>query len=420
MQKLSFLVQLYFSLRPEGSGINNSRRKVSYFFTLPLFLVLVFSFNFALFCQLKEEDTDKNKKVCVTFFFSPTCEACHEARKIIEVKKFMMPSLEIVYISTASKDGLDKLLLYDKHYNVPKEKELIVPAVFVGDDFLIDVPDIEENFDDVVSKYEKKGGVKCLEINKKVDEGKSVEEKLTKFTTIAVIGAGLIDGINPCAFATLIFFISGLFFTGRKGKQILLIGVSFTSGVFIAYLLMGLGFLKSIHSLEQFKFIAKLIYPITGIIAFSLGAWSIYDFIKAKKGKIDEMVLKLPTPIRRYTEKFIRKQIKLLYFTIGAFLTGFLVSLFEFLCTGQIYLPTIVFVLSKTGKYWKTAFYYLIIYNLMFVFPLIVIFTSVYLGASHRKINTIMVKNVFVIKFLTALLFISLAGYMFYFTIKIF
>jgi cytochrome c biogenesis protein CcdA len=59
---------------------------------------------------------------------------------------------------------------------------------------------------------------------------------------LAVVLAGLVDGLNPCAFATIIFFVSYLSLSGKKGKEILITGASFTVGVFIAYLLVVLGF----------------------------------------------------------------------------------------------------------------------------------------------------------------------------------
>ena len=64
---------------------------------------------------------------------------------------------------------------------------------------------------------------------------KSIVERFKRWSLSAVLVAGFIDGINPCAFATIIFLVSYLTFAGKKSREILLYGTIFTSGVFIAY-----------------------------------------------------------------------------------------------------------------------------------------------------------------------------------------
>ncbi|MEA3485880.1 MAG: hypothetical protein U9R03_04135, partial [Candidatus Aerophobetes bacterium] len=92
---------------------------------------------------------------------------------------------------------------------------------------------------------------------------------------LTVIGAGLIDGINPCAFAVIIFFVSWLVFIKQKGKVILVVGLIYIFAVFLAYFLIGMGVLRSIQQLAVFPLISRIIYFLTAIFVLILGFLSL-------------------------------------------------------------------------------------------------------------------------------------------------
>ncbi len=60
-----------------------------------------------------------------------------------------------------------------------------------------------------------------------------------KITLGALIVAGLVDGINPCVFATLVFFMSVLAVSGIRGRKLLLFGSVYCLACFLTYLLLG-------------------------------------------------------------------------------------------------------------------------------------------------------------------------------------
>jgi hypothetical protein len=80
-------------------------------------------------------------------------------------------------------------------------------------------------------------------------------------------------------------------------------------------------------------------------------------------------------------------------------------------CTGQVYLPTIIFV-TGVPELRANAFLYLVLYNLMFIVPLIVIFVLVYLGTTYLQLAGFMRRHVALVKALTAVLFTSLGGWL--------
>ena len=159
------------------------------------------------------------------------------------------------------------------------------------------------------------------------------------------MGAGLLDGVNPCAFATMIFLISYLTFRKREGRELLATGGAFTLGVFLTYLGVGFGLLKALESLPFLHAIGKWVYGATAILCLGLAWGSIVDYRRAREGRLEDMSLKLPGRLRNLSKTLIREGTGARRFVASSFALGLGVSLVELACTGQVYLPTIIFVL---------------------------------------------------------------------------
>ena len=240
------------------------------------------------------------------------------------------------------------------------------------------------------------------------------EEKIISrfesFGIFTIIFAGLIDGINPCAFATIIFFISYLTLLGRKGKEVVLIGTAYTLAVFITYFtvgILGLGMLSFIQKLKILGIVVAAIFIITGIIVLIFAAYSVRDYFLYKQGKTSEMALQLPKSVKQKIHKVIREKSKARHFIVAAFAIGFLVSLQELFCTGQVYLPTLIYM-SRLSHYRLLAFMYLVLYNLLFIVPLVIVFMLVYWGVTSDIIGSWMKKNLGGMKILMAIIFFAL------------
>ncbi len=345
--------------------------------------------------------------ICIIFFYSPTCGNCHKARQILEKMKGKYPDIDVKEYNIGDPDNEILKQSYFEYYGVP-ESQLGTLGVFIGDAYFTDVDNLERGLEEQIQRNI--NGCLCpdLEPDKEI-----VIEKFTGFTLVAVLSAGLIDGINPCAFATLIFFIGYLAATGRTKKQILAIGLAFTLGVFFTYMVLGFGLysLMSAFSTEM-TLVSKWLYPLMGGFALLLGFASLYDLRKARKGKKDEMVLKLPKPVKSLIGRTIKHLAQLKYFIVIAVITGVLISLFEFLCTGQIYLPTIMVIWATAPEHQLQAGLLLLAYNLMFILPLVIIFASVYVGMGSDELQKTLDRNRPLFKLLTAIMFFVLGTFL--------
>jgi cytochrome c biogenesis protein CcdA len=245
--------------------------------------------------------------------------------------------------------------------------------------------------------------------------------RFKSFKTVGIIAAGLGDGINPCAFTVIVFFISFLSLQGYRKKELVAIGLSFILAVFITYILIGLGLFNIIYSLDKFLWVRKIFNIAIGIFSITLGVLSVYDLVNFKKTSHTEgLILQLPETVKNQIHKIIgwhyrkpkesgRKESKphILKLALSAVVTGFLVSFLELVCTGQLYLPTIKFALKNT-QFKLQALIYLLIYNIMFIVPLTIIFILALLGVTSEQFSKFLRKHLEDIKILMALLFFSL------------
>jgi cytochrome c-type biogenesis protein len=177
------------------------------------------------------------------------------------------------------------------------------------------------------------------------------------FLPVIVVSA-LIDSINPCAISVLFLTITFLFSLGKNRQFVLLSGGVYIFAIAVVYTLIGLGALQALDFFGVPNIMAKigasilLLYSVIGLIN---------EFFPSFPIK-----LKMPDSTHATLAKVITKG------SIPAFLIlGALVALFEFPCTGGPYLFVLT-LLHDYATFWK-GFWYLILYNFIFVLPLILI-----------------------------------------------
>jgi thiol-disulfide isomerase/thioredoxin len=380
----------------------------------------------------------KSMMVEVTYFYQKGCPKCDRANALLKylVKKY--PQLIINEIDLHTPDGKRLNETLSNRINLSMEKRLIAPAVFIGSDYLPPDEITESNVEALIRKYgEKSAGVSAGEskptltapmpipspsLSPTPEESKKAEESIIQrfesFGVLAILLAGLMEGMNPCALATLVFFISYLTMVGRKRKEIFWGGLAFSGTAFLTHLLIGIGILGFIQHLSFLPLFSKIVYLITFLIALLLGILSLYDYIQLKKGRPSKMKLQVPNFLKKKIHQMIRvrsnvleadKESASIRFLFSAVAIGFLVTLFQSTCTSQVYLPTILFV-TNIPSLRGSAVLYLILYNFVYVLPLLVIFGIVYWGVTSEQLSFFLQKRASTIKLLTSIFFFVLAG----------
>lgn len=241
-----------------------------------------------------------------------------------------------------------------------------------------------------------------------------ISKKIFSFYLPAIILAGFLDGINPCAFAVIIFFITYLSCIGKK-KESLKIASFYIPGVFFTYFLIGILFINIFSIATKIYFLKFIFFLIFFLICVILAFLNFLDFIKSKKK--EEIILKLPDKIRKKINSILIKFSLPGIFYPSSFTLGVFVSILETGCTGQIYLPIIIFL--STLKI-KRAIFLLLIYNLFFIIPLFLIFIFAYLGINIKIFSNFFQKNIPTSKLLISIFFLFLSSIFLFLLLKSF
>ena len=173
-----------------------------------------------------------------------------------------------------------------------------------------------------------------------------------------------------------------------------------------------MGLMAGFRQLSGFPMVTKGIYLVIAIFAFVLGIISIYDSILYRRGDVTKMKLQLPMVLKKKIHGIIRKQTRSSKAGfIATFTLGFIIAGTEVICTGQLYLPTIGYIMT-IPELRVYAFFNLLLYNLMFIVPLVSIFVAAYLGVTSERMALVSKDHTGTVKLLTGILFMGLGVFL--------
>ncbi len=356
------------------------------------------------------------KSLTLYFFGSSTCGDCAEIKATVltDAQQKYGNKLNIKLFDIDTDKGFIFANQIEEKFKItsPSPQELFFP-----DTFLLGYEDIMAYAPSMIEEYMLDSSKWSIEEEqKKKNLSSAIKKRLKGFTFWGITAAGIVDGINPCAIATMIFLISFLATGKRKKGEILVIGLAFTFAVFITYLLLGLGAFKALTLLKQYYFISEIVKWVAVTAAGVIAILSFYDAMSYKiTGKTDAIKLQLPKTLKKRIRTTISGNLKSGSLIGGAIIAGFLVTLLEAVCTGQVYLPTIV-LMTKEQEFKLLGWLYLVYYNILFVLPLLIVMVLAYYGLKWEKLAKMTQNNLTSIKILLGIvmgslaLFLALAG----------
>ena len=351
--------------------LKKNMNKINSFF-ITIFFIIIYFFTTALPVFAKDQQT-------IYFFYGEGCPHCTVVKDFLKaenlLEKYPIESREIY--SNRENAVLFNVLL--DNLGIPVS-DRGVPTMVIGDKVFVGDKQIIDNFvseADAFLQQEKIAPEEKQEIEEQANKI-VLPEKKQDLTLLAVISASIIDAINPCAFAVLIILMTAILLGGDK-KKALKTGLSFAASIFISYFLMGLGFYKVL----ELGGLSTLFYKIIGWLAILLGILNFKDYFWYGKG----FLMEVPVSWRPSMKKLIKSVTS----PLGAFGTGFIVSLFLLPCTSGPYIVILGMLAKKTIE--VKAIFYLVIYNLIFVSPMVLISYAIFKGFNPNKAEEIRQKN---------------------------
>lgn len=363
-------------------------------------------------CQAQKEGSGADRTVYVVLFDSTDCAGCAPGLKAAKAA-VAAEGATLVIRNGDVKQDFELFELLAERAGLEPGKLTTAPSIFVGGEYMDMKVHTQADAQALIRKYAGTGTGRFFDVTPQELAYAQTRhiERFQHFSAAIIFVAGLVDGINPCAFTSIIFFVSYLLWFGYGRRDVLYAGLFFALGLFIPYYLLGAGILaagRSVAGLPQFRTVA---FSALAVAAAVLGALSLRDAILAKRGLTAKMTLKLPRLLQKRVHEAVREGAHG-GVILGAFVSGLVIAGLEAICTGQIYLPTLVYI-AGLGIYKARALQYLLVYNLAFILPLLVLVGLMYGGVSSRAIVNLAQEHIAETKFASAMVFFILAVLMF-------
>ncbi len=378
-----------------------------------ILLVLLLAMAF----RIASADSDAQPKLVLHFFGSSTCGECAQIKaEVLSPLQSRYPDqLEIRMHDVDTGEGFQLLVRLEKQHSVTESKPT---ALFFPDTALLGFDAIYDNARSLAAYYlqspEKWGGASEIPSEAPSSMDETLRSRFERFSFLAILTAGLVDGVNPCAIATMIFLISFLAVQKRPRRDIWGIGLAFTAAVFLTYLLLGLGIFRALTALRPYRWLTEALRWVAVALAAVVGLISLLDAFRYKRTqKTGDITLQLPARIKGLIHRVIRNRLSSGKLVLGAVVTGFLVTLLEAVCTGQVYLPTIVLMTrGDAGSLRLTGWTLLLFYNVLFVLPLLIVIVLAAYGLRWDQLARMSRKRLSALKLCLGGVLLVLAGFL--------
>lgn len=188
-----------------------------------------------------------------------------------------------------------------------------------------------------------------------------------------VLASAAIDSINPCAIGVLILMVSVILGQGGGTRKLIINGLAYIFAIFATYLIAGLGLIYAFTTIPIV--IAEYLSLAVGSLVVLAALLEIKDYFWYGKG----FSLQIPKYFADKIHEYSTKKTSL----FGVMLLGAFVAAVELPCTGAPYLAIITILRIDFNL---AAFGLMVLYNLIFVAPLLII---LFMVAGGTKISAV-------------------------------
>jgi cytochrome c biogenesis protein CcdA/glutaredoxin len=314
---------------------------------------------------------DANATITATYFYGDGCVHCEKIKPFIADIETRYPELRIEKLeSYRNITNNQRFLEMNRQYGIHKSNGF--PTVFIGRNASSGETEVRDHFEEYIlaEKQRIATGTPEEPVNlTPVDPGSPLEPPALNL--LVVVFAALVDSINPCAFAVLIILIAYLTSLGER-RRIAVVGCTYIATVFIVYFIAGLGLLTFVQGIG----LTGIVFTFAAVVAILAGLINIAEVLLRR----EIFTLAIPGSQKDAIDRYIKKAS-----VPSAIVLGGLVAMVELPCTGGIYLA----ILGLLGDRMTLAegIPYLLLYNLIFVLPLVLILMVMYWGGTPERLE---------------------------------
>jgi cytochrome c biogenesis protein CcdA/glutaredoxin len=329
--------------------------------------------------------------VDAVYFYGESCSHCENVKPAILNISSRYPELNLTWLEIDhSADNRQLLIDLSSRYGIPNPG---TPTIFIGDHVLVGEADVANRLEAEILNEQQRIASGTPSNLTPVKPGNQQPET-AGLSLFMVVFAALIDSTNPCGLSVLVFLLISMAAAGNR-KRILLVGGVYIFAMFLFHLLVGIG----LFSAFSVSGLAKPFSIIGGLIALVLGIITLIDVLRNK----ESYLLSIPESGKGMLGTYIRKA------TLpAAFILGILAGIMGFSCTGGIYIS----ILGLMGRDMTvmTGLPWLILYNIIFVLPLVLVTLLVAYGVSPERADRWRTENKRMVRVIIGIILVALGA----------
>lgn len=351
------------------------------------------------------------RRVGLAYFHQPGCSACDRVHHLLRSVRARFPGAEVRRYDTSLRENAIRQEAMCAALDVPPKVRLRTPLLIIGDRVLIG-GDLRDRAVSAAVRAAAESGAPCPW--ERLYDLEAAEARLGgTFRALglgAVVAGGMLDGVNPCAFAALALFVACMRAAGHDRRRMLAVGGAFILSVFAVYFAIGLGLREVVVLLDALPWAATAVTVAIAGLCLVLAVYSALDARLAALGRSADMHLQLPAFLKRRVRGSFVRFGRAPGLLLAGLLLGAVVSLLELACTGQIYLPLIKVMTASAGPNRLRAIGLLAVYNVCFVVPLAAVLGAACWGVSSERLTDFFRRRLVATKAVTAVFFLLLAA----------
>lgn len=322
----------------------------------------------------------------IYFFETDRCLSCIEVKE--ELSKY--PDIDLQISNIAQEEGREFLFELAEKNDMEATKLMQAPIIVYNDEFYIGQNEIMNKFIPII-------------------QDKPSSEKNNSFPILLSLLSGLLNGVNPCSVAMYLYVVSLISTSYDDKEKVLKYLLLYILSIYISYLLIGLLLSKGYLESNAIGQIGSILQIIMGILFAGLAIYYFRDYLILRKNKDQQLKTQLGGRTRLFMEEKLKGSISS-GSIFSPIISGFLVAILSFSCTGQIYVATLFYVFSKE-TFTANIVLYLLFYNLMLILPLLIFTFLIYKGKKLFKISLAMSKKLKEIKLASSIFFALISIY---------
>ena len=336
--------------------------------------------------------------VVVEYFYEGGCLKCAGAEPVVD--KVVQGYDNISYSKYEIWSNYGDMKVYDRM--VSEYGIATVPAVVIDHQATITYSDYngdEKRLEELL--------VAGIENAPHIPENNSVKPAdgvniLPELSLPVVLVAGLLAGFNPCLLAVMAFLASLTLSSKGNRTELLKIVGGFCAGIFVMFMVVGMGLLGVIKQQPEIKdTITLLLVVLIGL----LGLWHFYDAYHLKVH--DRSSFKTSGSFLQLVEGIEHRNTVMV-----SFLAGAMFSIIKAPCVGAVYFAILDMLITQ-GKIADGAIY-LGFYNLGVILPVLILGIMLAFGLSPERVNDLREKRRVEIRLVTGVVLLLLAVLIFF------